>query len=160
MITARIITLSDKGSRGERQDTAGPEAAGMLKAAGFEVSGIDVLPDEKDLIAAKLKEYSETTDLIITTGGTGLAPRDVTPEATREVIEREVPGIAEAMRAAGLAKTPRAILTRGIAGARGQTLIINMPGSQKAVRESLEAIIDVLPHAVEKLKGSGDDCGR
>ncbi len=160
MITARILTLSDKGSRGEREDTAGPEAAGMLKAAGFDVKGIDVLPDEKALIAEKLVEYAKSTDLIITTGGTGLGPRDVTPEATREVIDREVPGIAEAMRAAGLAKTRRAMLTRGIAGARGRTLIINMPGSQKAVRESLEAVIDILSHAVEKLKGSGDDCGR
>ncbi|KKK95692.1 hypothetical protein LCGC14_2670270, partial [marine sediment metagenome] len=97
---------------------------------------------------------------IITTGGTGLAPRDVTPEATRHVIDREVPGIAEAMRAAGLKKTNRAMLTRGIAGAIGQTLVINMPGSQKAVKESLEAVIDVLAHAVETLKGSGEDCGR
>ncbi len=159
-MTARIITLSDKGSRGERTDTAGPAAAEMLKAAGFDVTGIDVLPDEKDLIISKLKEHAGTTDIIITTGGTGLAPRDVTPEATRQVIDREVPGIAEAMRAAGLKKTNRAMLTRGIAGAIGQTLVINMPGSQKAVVESLEAVIDVLAHAVETLKGSGQDCGR
>jgi len=160
VITARILTLSDKGSRGERQDTAGPEAQEMLKAAGFDVKGIDVLPDEKDLIISKLKEYARSTDLIITTGGTGLAPRDVTPEATREVIDREVPGIAEAMRAAGLKNTNRAMLTRGIAGAIGQTLVINMPGSRKAVKESLDAVIDVLAHAVETLKGSGEDCGR
>ncbi len=160
MITAHILTLSDKGSRGERQDTAGPEAAKILRAAGFEVTGIDILPDEKTLIKEKLIELSRSTDLIITAGGTGLAPRDVTPEATREVIDREVPGIAEAMRAAGLSKTPRAMLTRGCAGARGQTLIINMPGSQKAVRESLEAVIDVLAHAIDTLKGSGNDCGR
>ena len=132
----------------------------MLKAAGFNVSGIDILPDEKDLIVAKLKELAGSTDLIITTGGTGLAPRDVTPEATREVMDREVPGIAEAMRAAGMQKTNRAMLTRAIAAAMGQTLIINMPGSEKAVRESLEAIIDVLPHAIETLKGTGSDCAR
>ncbi len=159
-MTARIITLSDKGSRGERADTAGPAAAEMLKAAGFDVTGIDVLPDEKDLIISKLKELAGSTDLIITTGGTGLAPRDVTPEATRAVIDREVPGIAETMRAAGLKKTNRAMLTRAIAGAIGQTLVINMPGSQKAVKESMAAVIDVLAHAVETLKGSGEDCGR
>lgn len=157
---ARILTLSDKGSRGERTDTAGPAAAKRLKAAGFEVTGIDVLPDERELIKEKLIEHAKNNDLIVTAGGTGLAPRDVTPEATAEVIDREIPGISEAMRSAGMDKTPRAMLTRGIAGARGTTLIINMPGSEKAVRESLDAIITVLPHAVEKLAGSGEDCAR
>ena len=157
---AFVLTLSDKGARGEREDTAGPEAARMLRSAGFEVTGIEVLPDEIDRIKQKLVELSENTDLIITAGGTGLAPRDVAPEATRAVIDREVPGIAEAIRAEGLKNTPRAALTRGIAGLRGATLIINLPGSRKAVSESLGAVMEILPHAVEKAAGSGEDCGR
>ena len=148
-MTARIITLSDKGSRGERSDTAGPAAAEMLKAAGFDVTGIDVLPDEKDLIISRLKELAGSTDLIITTGGTGLAPRDVTPEATLAVIDREVPGIAEAMRAASLKKTPNAVLSRGMAGIRGNSLIINLPGSEKAARENIEVLLPALAHALD-----------
>jgi molybdenum cofactor synthesis domain-containing protein len=158
MITAAVITLSDKGSRGEREDLAGPAIREMLGGIDAEVLHYEVIPDEKELIKAKLIEYSNRVDLIITTGGTGLSPRDVTPEATREVIDREIPGIAEAMRREGLRKTRRAMLSRAVAGVRGSTLIINLPGSPKAVKEGLESVMDVLVHAVEKIKGSTDDC--
>lgn len=158
MITAAILTLSDKGSRGEREDLAGPEIREMLGRINADVRYYQVIPDEKDLIIAKLIEYSSRVDLIITTGGTGLSPRDVTPDATLEVIDREIPGIAEAMRGEGLRKTRRAMLSRAVAGVRGSTLIINLPGSPKAVKDGLETVMDVLVHAVEKIKGSADDC--
>ncbi len=157
MITVAIITMSDKGSRGEREDLSGPEIKEMIKGIG-DVRHYEVIPDEKELIKEKLIDYSMKVDVIITTGGTGLSPRDVTPEATLEVIDREVPGIAEAMRAEGLKKTPRAMLSRAVAGVRGKALIINLPGSPKAIREGLEVIVDVIPHAVEKIKGSLKDC--
>ena len=158
MITAAIITLSDKGSRGEREDLGGPLIREMIKKISAEVLHYEIIPDEKELIKEKLIEYSRSADLIITTGGTGLSPRDVAPDATLEVIEREIPGIAEAMRMAGLKITNRAMLSRAVAGIRGKTLIINLPGSPKAVKEGLEAIMDVLPHAIEKIKGSTEDC--
>ena len=158
MITAAIITLSDKGSRGEREDLGGPLIRDMLRTIDVDISYYEIIPDEKELIKEKLIEYSRSVDLIITTGGTGLSPRDVAPDATLEVIEREIPGIAEAMRMAGLKKTNRAMLSRAVAGMRGKTLIINLPGSPKAVREGLEAIMDVIPHAIEKIKGSTEDC--
>jgi molybdopterin adenylyltransferase len=158
MITAAVLTLSDKGAKGEREDLAGPLIREMIAGIGASVEFYEILPDEKDLIKEKLIDYSKKVDLIVTTGGTGLSPRDVTPEATREVIEREIPGIAEAMRLAGLEKTKRAMLSRSVAGVRGKTLIINLPGSPKAVKEGLEAIMDVLPHAVEKIKGGTEDC--
>ncbi len=157
MITVAIITMSDKGSRGEREDLSGPEIKEMIKGIG-DVRHYEVIPDEKELIKEKLIDYSMKVDVIITTGGTGLSPRDVTPEATLEVIDREVPGIAEAMRAEGLKKTPRAMLSRAVAGVRGKALIINLPGSPKAIREGLEVIVEVIPHAVEKIKGSLKDC--
>ncbi|MBZ0155453.1 MAG: MogA/MoaB family molybdenum cofactor biosynthesis protein [Alphaproteobacteria bacterium] len=159
MITVAVLTLSDKGSRGERTDASGPAIAETLREMG-EVKYYDILPDEKELIRGKLLEYSGKVDLILTTGGTGLSPRDVTPEATLEVIEREIPGIAEAMRMEGLKKTRRAMLSRAVAGVRGKTLIINLPGSPVAVRENLEIILDVIPHAVEKIKGSPEECAR
>jgi molybdenum cofactor synthesis domain-containing protein len=159
MISIAVLTLSDRGSRGEREDKSGPIIVGMFSGIG-EVRHYDILPDERDLIRNKLLEYIGKVDLILTTGGTGLSPRDVTPEATKDVIEREIPGIAEAMRMEGLKKTNRAMLSRAIAGVSGQTLIINLPGSPAAVRENLEVIIDVIPHAIEKIKGSQQDCGR
>ena len=158
MIIAAILTLSDKGAKGERQDLAGPVIREMLTSIGATVEYYEIIPDEKELIKAKLIYYSNKVDLILTTGGTGLSPRDVTPEATIEVIGKEIPGIAEAMRFAGLEKTKRAMLSRAVAGVRGNTLIINLPGSPKAVKEGLEAIMDVLPHAIEKIKGSTKDC--
>ncbi|MBI5075659.1 MAG: MogA/MoaB family molybdenum cofactor biosynthesis protein [Nitrospirae bacterium] len=158
MISAAILTLSDKGSRNEREDLGGPLIRDMLKAIDADVSYYEIIPDEKELIKEKLIEYCRNVDLIITTGGTGLSPRDVAPDATLQVIEKEIPGIAEAMRMAGLKKTNRAMLSRAVAGVRGKTLIINLPGSPKAVKEGLEAIMDVIPHAIEKIKGSTEDC--
>jgi molybdenum cofactor synthesis domain-containing protein len=150
-----LLTVSDKGSRGERADTSGDAITEMITRSGGEIVGRDIVPDERETIAARLGAWCDagTIDVIITTGGTGLAARDVTPEATRDVAERDVPGIAEAMRAEGLRHTPRAMLSRGLAVVRGSTLIINLPGSEKGVRESLGAVIGVLPHAVELLRG-------
>ncbi len=160
MITVAVLTLSDKGSKGEREDLSGPAISEMLKLVGAEVRLSEILPDEKELIKNKLMELSGKVDLILTTGGTGLSPRDVTPEATMEVIDREVPGIAEAMRAEGVRKTSRAMLSRAVAGVRGKALIITLPGSPRAVKENLAVILDVIPHAVEKIKGDMSECGR
>lgn len=160
MITVAVLTLSDKGSKGEREDLSGPAISAMLKGIGAEVKHYEILPDEKEMIKEKLLEYSLKVDLILTTGGTGLSPRDVTPDATLEVIDREVPGIAEAMRSEGQKKTSRSMLSRAVAGIKGQTLIINLPGSPRAVQENLEVIIDVIPHAVEKIKGDTSECAR
>ena len=132
----------------------------MLKTIHAKVKFYDILPDEKELIRKKLIEYSKKVDLVLTTGGTGLSPRDVTPEATMDVIDRQVPGIAEAMRSEGLKKTSRAMLSRAVAGVRENCLIINLPGSQKAVKENLSVILDVLPHAIEKIKGEPSECAR
>lgn len=160
MITAAVLTISDKGFKGRRVDESGPFIKDMLKEAGFEVKYYEVLPDEKSLIKKALIKYSNKVNLIITTGGTGLSPRDVTPDATREVIDKEVPGIAEAIRAYGLKKTKRAMLSRAVAGLSGKTLIINIPGSLKAVKDSLKVILEIIPHAVEKILGSKKECGR
>ncbi|MFA6055418.1 MAG: MogA/MoaB family molybdenum cofactor biosynthesis protein [Thermodesulfovibrionales bacterium] len=158
MITVAVLTLSDKGSKGEREDASGPMIREMLKSIDAVVKYYDILPDEKELIKGKLIEYGKLVDLILTTGGTGLGPRDVTPEATIEVIEKQIPGIAESMRIEGLKKTRRAMLSRAVAGVRGKTLIINLPGSPKAVKENLEIILGVLPHAIEKIKGDTSEC--
>lgn len=158
MITVAVLTLSDKGATGEREDASGLLIRDIVKEIGASVSHYDILPDEKDLIKERLLYYAEKVDLILTTGGTGLAPRDVTPDATLEIIEREVPGIAEAMRFEGLKKTKRAMLSRAVAGVRGTCLIVNLPGSPKAVREGLTAILDVIPHAIEKIKGDPSEC--
>ena len=155
-----ILTVSDKGARGEREDRSGPAIREMMEAAGAEVVGTRIVPDEPELIKAALVEWSEAgLDLILTTGGTGFSPRDRTPEATRAVIEREAPGLGEAMRHAGMQRTPTAMLSRAVAGIRGATLIVNLPGSERSVRESLEAIMDALPHGIEVLKGEAGDCG-
>lgn len=150
-----ILTISDKGSRGERDDTSGAAVRELVVGIGGEVTQYAVVPDERQGIAAKLAVWSDsgTLDLILTTGGTGLARRDVTPEATLDVAERLVPGIAEAMRAAGLGMTQRAMLSRAVAVVRSGTLIVNLPGSEKGVRENLTAVLDVLPHAIELLRG-------
>jgi len=160
MITVAVLTLSDKGSRGEREDLSGPAIGEMLKDIGAEVKHYEILPDEKEMIKERLAEYSRKVDLILTTGGTGLSPRDVTPDATREVSEKEIPGIAEAMRSEGLKTTSRSMLSRAVAGVKGRTLIINLPGSPKAVRENLRVILDVIPHAIEKIKGDTGECAR
>jgi molybdopterin adenylyltransferase len=162
MIRTAIITLSDKGSKGEREDESGRTIREMVSAIGADVRHYEVLPDERLLIAAALARLadSDAIDLIITTGGTGVAPRDVTPEATRDVIERELPGMAEAMRAESLKKTAHAMISRSIAGIRKQTLIVNLPGSPRAVRENLAVILPALSHAVEKIKGDPSDCAK
>ncbi len=158
MIKVAVLTLSDKGSKGKREDKSGPAIENLINKIEAKVVSYDILPDEKALIKKKLISLCKKADLILTTGGTGLSPRDVTPEATREVIQWEIPGIAEAMRFEGLKKTPYSMLSRAVAGVRGQTLIINLPGSPKAVKENLSVILKCLPHAIEKIKGSEADC--
>jgi molybdopterin adenylyltransferase len=162
MIRTAILTLSDKGSKGEREDESGKIIREMIAGIGAVVDHYEVLPDEKRLIIERLERLADsgTIDLILTTGGTGVAPRDVTPEATRAVIDRELPGMAEAMRAESLKKTPHAMISRAVAGVREQTLIVNLPGSPRAVRENLVVILPALPHAIEKIKGDPSDCGR
>jgi len=161
VITGGVITLSDKGSRGEREDISGREVIRMLTDLDIRVADYEIVPDEKEAIKGKLIEYADTRrlDLVVTTGGTGVSPRDLTPDATLEVIERELPGMAEAMRRESLKKTPHAMISRAVAGIRGQTLIINLPGSPKGVRENLAVILPALKHAIEKIKGDESDCG-
>ncbi len=160
MITVAVLTLSDKGSRGKRKDRSGPLIEKMIQEMKGEVVSYDILPDEKNRIKRKMLSLCNKVDIILTTGGTGISPRDVTPEATRDIITYTIPGITEAMRLEGLKKTPYAMISRAVAGVRGKTLIINLPGSPAAVRENLEVVLPVLPHAVEKLKGSKKACGR
>ncbi len=161
MFTAGILTISDKGAVGERQDRSGDVIREILSGMGIHIVNYDIIPDEKELIVEKLVKWADedALDMLITTGGTGLTPRDVTPEATLAVVDRIVPGFAEAMRVESLKKTPMALLSRAVVGTRGKCLIINLPGSPRAVRECLEVILPVLPHAVETLKGQAGDCG-
>ncbi len=159
--TCGVLTLSDKGSRGEREDTSGLVLKQMLADQGFTVVAYEVIPDQQALIETTLISWvdDQEIDLIITTGGTGVSPSDRTPEATRNIIELEIPGIGEAMRQASLAKTPQAIWSRGLAGIRGETLIINLPGSERAARENIEVVLSALSHGLYKLKGGKADCG-
>jgi len=151
---AHVITISDRVSAGKMEDKSGPALMRILASAGFEVAAPEVVPDsEQDIVDALEAAVVRRADVVITTGGTGLGPRDVTPQATSTVIEFEVPGIAETMRRAGAATTPMAALSRGIAGVRGHTLIINVPGSAKGAAESLEAVMPVLAHAIRLLHG-------
>lgn len=149
-----ILTLSDRSAKGERADASGPALADLIRAQGWSVTKQAILPDDESAICAALVEWSDIdeVDVILTTGGTGFAPRDVTPEATRKVIEREAPGLAEAMRADSLKKTPHAMLSRTVAGIRGRTLIINLPGSPKGAVENFQTILPVLSHAVQLLR--------
>ncbi|HEX2998070.1 MAG TPA: MogA/MoaB family molybdenum cofactor biosynthesis protein [Anaerolineales bacterium] len=149
-----ILTLSDRSARGERADASGPALADLIRAQGWSVAKLGMLPDELAAIRDLLISWADSgeLDVILTTGGTGFAPRDVTPEATREVIDREAPGLAEAMRAASLKITPHAMLSRVVAGMRGKTLVINLPGSPKGALENLQVVIPVLPHAVQLLR--------
>ena len=162
MITVGILTLSDKGARGEREDLSGVEIKRLVAEIPAEVKAYEVIPDEKFLIKDKLIEYADELglDVIITTGGTGVSPRDVTPDATLEVIDKEIPGMAEVMRFESLKKTPRAMISRAVVGLRGRTLIINLPGSPKGVRENLSAILPAISHAVEKIKGDPSECAQ
>lgn len=155
-IRVGILTVSDRASRGEYQDLSGPEVRRLVEEKlGAEVVAEEIVPDEKERIEEVLKRWADELDLelILTTGGTGFTPRDVTPEATRAVIEKEAPGLAEAMRAASLQKTPHAMLSRAVAGIRGRTLIVNLPGSPRAARENLEVILPALPHGLDLLRG-------
>ncbi len=158
---AGVLTLSDKGAKGERADKSGDAVVEILEEAGLVIERREIIPDDLEGIKDKLIAWSDLAglDLIVTTGGTGFSPRDVTPEATAAVIQRPTPGLSEAMRLAGLKKTPRAMLSRATSGIRGKTLIINLPGSEKGVRESLEAIAPSLDHGLEILTGGGGECG-
>jgi molybdenum cofactor synthesis domain-containing protein len=162
MFKVSIITISDRGSKGEREDSSGPLIQEMIKGLPAEVIHYEIIPDEKDEIAEALMKSADRlkADLILTTGGTGLSPRDVTPDATLKVIEKEVPGFAEAMRAESLKKTPHAMISRAIVGIRGASLIVNLPGSPKSVKENLSVILPALPHALSKLKGDPEECAQ
>ena len=158
MKRAAVITVSTRAAAGVYADEAGPAVAQVLSEAGFEVGAVRVIPDGHGLVATEIRLACEEADLVVTNGGTGLTPRDETPEATLDIVDREVPGIAEAMRAASLRVTPMAMLSRAVAGVRGSTLIINLPGSPKAAVENLQAVIGVLDHALDQLAG-GDHTG-
>ncbi len=157
---AAILTASDRGSRGERDDQSGPALATWLAEHGASVVAQAMLADEQPEIEALLRRWcdEEVADLVLTTGGTGVSPRDVTPDATAMVLDRVIPGFAEAMRAASLRKTPRAVLSRAVCGVRGRTLVLNLPGSPAAAVENLAAIWEAVPHAVSKIQGDSEDC--
>ena len=159
--SAQIITISDKGSRGERIDTSGPALKKILESQGFKVSDVIVVPDETDIIADAIEHAVDDRkmDVVVTTGGTGLSPRDVTPEATRMVIDRDLPGFAEVMRFESYKITPHAIISRAICGIRKNSIIINLSGSERAAIENLGFVIKAIPHALAKLQGDPDDCG-
>jgi molybdenum cofactor synthesis domain-containing protein len=154
-IRAVVITVSDKGYAGEREDRSGPALGEALERMGASIVARAIIPDDRQRIAQLLTNYADSgeVDLIITTGGTGAAPRDVTPEATRDAMEREMPGIAELLRYEGYRRTPRAVLSRGVCGLRGRCLIVNLPGSPRAVAEGMEILAPILPHAVQMARG-------
>lgn len=156
-IRAAVVTVSDRSSKGEREDISGPVLKDELVSRGAEVAAYEIVPDVRADISTTIVKLADElkVDLILTTGGTGLAPRDVTPEATLDVIERSIPGIVEAMRTESILITPHGMLSRAVAGSRGETMIVNMPGSPKAARESLEIIWPAIPHAVDLLHGRG-----
>jgi molybdenum cofactor synthesis domain-containing protein len=158
MLRVGILTISDRGSQGKYKDVSGEVAQEVLSRLDVQVVRYDVIPDEKELISQRLIQWAdeEGCDIIVTTGGTGLGPRDVTPEATLSVLDRLAPGFVEVIRAESLKQTPHAMLSRAVAGIRGDCLIINLPGNPNAVREGLEAILMALPHAIETLKGRGN----
>jgi molybdopterin adenylyltransferase len=157
---AAILTLSDKGARGEREDRSGPALEAWLAERGVTVLHAEIVPDELDIIYVKLEGWADSGafDLILTTGGTGVSPRDVTPDATRKIVEREIPGFGEVMRRTSMEKTPHAMISRAIAGIRNRTLIINLPGSPGGAVENLAAVWPAVPHAVAKIQGDKSDC--
>ncbi|MDO8562616.1 MAG: MogA/MoaB family molybdenum cofactor biosynthesis protein [Candidatus Limnocylindria bacterium] len=159
-IAAAVITVSTRGARGERTDESGPAMREALEAAGITVVAQELVPDDVPRVsAAILAAIERGADLVLTSGGTGLSPNDLTPEATRAVLDREIPGIAEALRTRAQVATAHGMLSRGVAGARGRTLIVNLPGSPRAVRESLEVLLPVIPHAIELLAGESGESG-
>lgn len=163
MYTAAVITISDKGYRGERVDTSGPNLCQILKEKGYDIAYTAMVPDEAEQIKGELRKCADTLGvaLVLTTGGTGFSPRDITPEATLAVVERLTPGIPEAMRAESMRVTPKGCLSRGVAGIRGRTLIINLPGSKKASAENILAVIDPVRHGLDMLYSEGSaDCGK
>lgn len=153
MVTAAVLTISDSCARGEKTDASGPAVAEELGRHSFQIVGRDIVPDEREIIQKKLIEWCDKARLVVTTGGTGIAPRDVTPEATRAVCDRVVEGIAERMRSEGMRKTRFSALSRGVCGIRGKSLILNLPGSPVGAVESLQSVIDLLPHALDLLAG-------
>lgn len=157
---AGVVTVSDKGSRGEREDLSGKEVVRLLEELPISVRETVIIPDEQDQIRRTLIELADGKglDLIVTTGGTGVTPRDVTPDATLEVIDKALPGMAEAMRQESLKKTPHAMISRAVVGIRGRTLIINLPGSPRSVRENLAVVLPALKHALEKIRGDETEC--
>jgi molybdopterin adenylyltransferase len=160
MIHAGIITVSDKGSQGKREDLSGPAIAEMLAGAAIVIKHTIIIPDETDKIKEAIIDFADAKklDLILTNGGTGVSPRDLTPDATLEVIDKEVPGMAEAMRHQSLLITPHAMISRAVAGIRGKCLIINLPGSPKGAKENLAVVLPALKHAIEKIKGDDSEC--
>ncbi len=163
MVKVGILVISDRASRGEREDESGPAIKKIIsKISSYRAIKYEIIPDEKEIISKKLKEWVDglRLDLILTSGGTGIGPRDVTPEATKGVIEKEVSGFGEAMRVKGLEKTPFSMLSRAIAGIRKKSLIINLPGSPRAVKENLEVILPAVKHGIEILKGKTGECSR
>lgn len=162
MFSAAVITISDKGSRGQREDLSGPAVREMLAQLPARVSCYEVIPDDLRIISERIVHCADTLqlDLIVTTGGTGVGQRDVTPEATRAVIEKEIPGMGEVMRREGLKKTPHAMISRAVVGIRGRSLIVNLPGSPRAAGENLAAILPALPHAIAKIKGDEQECAQ
>ncbi len=156
-----VVTMSDKGAIGQRDDTSGKALQEILLNEGYTLKAYTIIPDVISTITETITDLVDTQqiDLIITTGGTGVSPSDITPEAMREILDKEIPGMAEAMRAASFLKTPHAVISRAMAGIRRQSLIINLPGSEKAARENIEVILPSIPHALEKIKGGKGDCG-
>lgn len=160
MISAGVITVSDKGSQGKRDDLSGPAIAEMLAGAAIEIKHTIIIPDETDKIKEAIIDFADVKnmDLIVTNGGTGVSPRDLTPDATLEVIDKQIPGMAEAMRQKSMQLTPHAMISRAVAGIRGKSLIINLPGSPKGAKENLAVVLPALKHAIEKIKGDDSEC--
>jgi molybdenum cofactor synthesis domain-containing protein len=161
MFNVAILTVSDRSSTGSRDDASGPALADWLKNKAVSIVAKDIVPDDVEKISSRLMEWSDSgfCELILTTGGTGVSPRDVTPDATSAILDKMIPGFGEMMRLKGIEKTPRAIISRAIAGIRKQTLIVNLPGSPKAALENIESIWDAVPHTIEKILGDPRDCG-
>ena len=161
MRRAAILTISDRGYLGEREDRSGPAVKEILLKADFSIVLLEILPDDQRIIEERLRQLADESclDLVVTTGGTGVSPKDLTPDATLAVVQRQVPGMTESMRLASLAKTPHAMLSRAVAGIRNQTLIINLPGSAKGAQENLEVVLPALEHALDKIQGDPSECG-